>query len=85
MRLSLIHILGFISNRTKRTVDKALSARNTLVIIDICFAVFVRRNGIHATGPVSYTHLDVYKRQESSLIIFVAVIVVTWVVREAPL
>ena len=37
------------------------------------------------TDPVSYTHLDQpINRAESSLIIFVAVIVVTWAVREAP-
>ena len=49
--------LAFIHNSTKRTTYKTHTTGHTLVIIDVSSAVFIRFNGIHATGSCTGTFL----------------------------
>ena len=42
--------LGLICNSAKWAVYKALSAGYALIIVNICFSIFIRRNSIHTAG-----------------------------------
>ena len=42
--------LALVHNGAKGAVDQALSAGNTAVVVDLCLAIGVGRNGVHAAG-----------------------------------
>ena len=47
----------------KGMIDEVRGIAVILQFVPICFCIFIGKNFGHGIGTVSYTHLDVYKRQ----------------------